>query len=339
MTPDEAAQAVGAGAETRENVVRSLYREMVLLRRAEETVGRLFNEGQIFGTVHLGIGQEAVPAGVCSLLQASDVVTCTYRGHGWALAKGMPLEAFFAELMARETGVCRGRGGSMHLCDARVGHLGASGIVGGGLPLAVGAAYAAQLSGSGAVAVASFGDGATNIGTFHESVNLAAVWSLPVVFVCENNLYGEFTPARDTCRLSDLARRADAYGIPGVIVDGNDAEAVRDVAMSAIRDARAGMGPTLIEAKTYRHRGHSRSDPATYRPTDELESWLLRDPLELARARLKELNSDVATLEDETEAEVRERIDAAVAVALSAPEPLVEQLVDGAYAAASPGFQ
>src|SRR4051794_9858566 len=211
-----------------------LYRRMVTIRRCEEAVGRLFNDGLVHGTAHLSIGQEATPAAVCAELRDDDFLTTTYRGHGWALAKGVNVAGFFAELFGRETGVCRGRGGSMHLCEMRVGLIGASGIVGGGLPIAAGAAWAAQVRATDQVAIASFGDAATNIGTFHESVNLAAVWQLPVVFVCENNLYGEFTPARETCLLTDLADRASAYGIPGVVVDGNDVAAVRAVATEAI---------------------------------------------------------------------------------------------------------
>ena len=179
------------------------YRLMLLIRRCEEAIGRLLNEGLVHGTAHLSIGQEAVPVGFCSELTRDDYLTTTYRGHGWALAKGVDLAGFFAELFGRETGICRGRGGSMHLCDMGVGLIGASGIVGGGLPIAAGAAWAAQVRATDQVAITSFGDAATNIGTFHESVNLAAVWQLPVVFVCENNLYGEFTPARETCLLTE----------------------------------------------------------------------------------------------------------------------------------------
>ena len=305
-----------------------LYRRMLLIRRTEEAVGRLFNEGRIYGTVHLSIGQEAIPVGVCRLLKGTDYATCTYRGHGWALAKGMSLRGFFAELMALETGICRGRGGSMHLCDVSVGHLGASGIVGGGLPLAVGAAYGAQLRGGGAVAVASFGDGATNIGTFHESLNLAAVWTLPVIFVCENNLYGEFTPARATCLVTDFARRADAYGIPGLVVDGNDVEAVSSVADIAIERARAGDGPTLIEAKTYRHRGHSRIDPATYRPAEEVESWLARDPLEVTKTRLVSAENigehELAEIERNVEGEITMAINEAGEGKMPSPKDVGE---------------
>ncbi len=313
-----------------------LYRLMVTIRRCEEAVARLFNEGLIHGTAHLSIGQEAVPAAVCAELADSDYLTTTYRGHGWALAKGVPLVGFFSELFGRETGVCRGRGGSMHLCDMRVGLIGASGIVGGGLPAAVGSAYAAQVLGTDAVSVASFGDGATNIGTFHESVNLAAVWGLPIIFVCENNLYGEFTPARETCLLEDLADRAGSYGIPGHVVDGNDVEAVRAVAAEAIARARAGGGPSLIEAKTYRHRGHSRNDLASYRPDGELEAWLERDPIVLTRAALLEAGvwSDEADLE--LVADVDREIAAAVDEAMAAPFPAPEDLLKHVYVEPQP---
>jgi TPP-dependent pyruvate/acetoin dehydrogenase alpha subunit len=314
-------------------LLMDLYRTMLRIRRCEESVARLFNQGLIYGTVHLSIGQEAVPAGVCRELRPTDALTCTYRGHGWAIAKGMPLPSFFAELFARSTGACRGRGGSMHLCDVSVGHVGASGIVGGGLPIAVGAGYAAQLRGDDSVAVASFGDGATNIGTFHESLNLAAVWRLPVVFVCENNLYGEFTPARQTCLLEDLSERADAYGMEGVAVDGNDVEAVNRVGKEAIARARACRGPTLIEAKTYRHKGHSRNDPATYRPKVEVEAWLQRDPISLARTSIIERGivdeEGCELLVRETEEEVAAAIDQAK----KEPFPDREKLAEYVYAA------
>jgi pyruvate/2-oxoglutarate/acetoin dehydrogenase E1 component/TPP-dependent pyruvate/acetoin dehydrogenase alpha subunit len=308
-----------------------LYRLMITIRRCEETVARLFNEGLVHGTAHLSIGQEAVPAGVCAALEDTDFLTTTYRGHGWALAKGVSLVDFFAELFGRETGVCRGRGGSMHLCDMRVGLIGASGIVGGGLPAAVGSAYASQVLKTNAVSVASFGDGATNIGTFHESVNLAAVWGLPVVFVCENNLYGEFTPARETCRLDDLADRAKAYGIPGHIVDGNDVDAVRAVAGTAVDRARRGDGPSLIEAKTYRHRGHSRNDAARYRPAGELESWLARDPLLLARTALARTGGWSDEDERGLIAEIDHEIADAVKQARGAPFPASSGLLDDVY--------
>jgi 2-oxoisovalerate dehydrogenase E1 component len=315
------------------DLLAARYRSMLTIRRAEEAVGRLLAEGVVYGTAHLCIGQEAVPVGVCAELADDDFLTTTYRGHGWALAKGLDLTGFLAELAGRETGVCRGRGGSMHLCDTSIGLIGASGIVGGGLPIAVGAAYAAQVRRSGQVAVASFGEGATNIGTFHESVNLAAVWCLPVIFVCENNLYGEFTPARDTCLLADIADRAAAYGIPGRVVDGNDVEQVGAVAAEAIARARDGGGPTLIEAKTYRHRGHSRNDPGRYRPADEVEAWRARDPLTLLRARLTERGDWDDARETELEAEIEIELAEAIEAVRAAPFPDPRELADDVYAA------
>lgn len=312
------------------------YRRMLTIRRCEEAIGRLLNEGLVHGTAHLSIGQEAVPVGVCAELTAGDYLTTTYRGHGWALAKGLDMTGFFAELFGREAGVCRGRGGSMHLCDMTIGLIGASGIVGGGLPIAAGSALAAQVKGTDQVAIASFGDGATNIGTFHESVNLAAVWRLPVVFVCENNLYGEFTPARDTCLVTDLAERAASYGIPGHVVDGNDVEAVRAVASEAIARARTGGGPTLIEAKTYRHRGHSRNDPGLYRPPEEVEEWLARDPLVLTRARLVELGGWDDEREHRMVASVESEIAGAIETAAGAPYPRAEDLAEHVYAPSLP---
>jgi 2-oxoisovalerate dehydrogenase E1 component len=308
------------------------YRLMLTIRRCEEAIGRLLNEGLVHGTAHLSIGQEAVPAGVCAELTAADYLTTTYRGHGWALAKGLDLTGFFAELLGRETGVCHGRGGSMHLCDMGIGLIGASGIVGGGLPIAVGSAYAAQVRGTDQVAVTSFGDGATNIGTFHESLNLAAVWRLPVIFVCENNLYGEFTPARETCLLDDLAERAAAYGMPGRVVDGNDVEAVRWVAAEAVARARAGGGPTLIEAKTYRHRGHSRNDPGRYRPAPEVEAWIARDPLAQACVRLRDRCEWDEESERSLSAAVDEEIAAAIEAASAAPFPEAASLAEHVYA-------
>lgn len=290
------------------------YELMVRIRTVEETIGILLNEGLISGTAHLSIGQEAIPAGFSKHLLRDDTLTTTYRGHGWALAKGVTTERLLAELAGRVGGCCGGYGGSMHILDSPVGFLGASGIVGGGLPISVGAALAEQVEGRRGVSVSTFGDGATNIGTFHEALNVAAVWQLPVIFVCENNLYGEFTPAHETSRLVDLARRADAYGMPGVVVDGNDVEAVSDAAESAIDRARNGGGPTLIEAKTYRHRGHSRNDPARYRPPAEVEEWMAKDPIPRLRNRLE---SEVGWSLDQDQA-LRSRIDNEIGEAVAA---------------------
>lgn len=263
-----------------------LYRTMVGIREFEEQVQRSYLEGLVHGTTHLCNGHEAVSAGVAKALRPDDYVSYTYRGHGHCLARGMDAEAAFAELFGREDGVCGGVGGSMHLTDIDKGLIGAFGIVGGGLPVAVGAGLSAQLAGKEQVSVCFFGDGATNIGAFHESMNIAQVWKLPVIFVCENNLYGEFTRINHTTPYEDLVIRARGYLMEAEMIDGNDVEAVYAAAARAVVRARGGGGPTFIECKTYRHRGHSRTDPAKYRAPEEVEAWLKRDPLVLYRAEL-----------------------------------------------------
>lgn len=287
---------------------------MVLIRLFEDKVQELYSDGLVPGTTHLCQGQEAVCVGSVSSMQKDDFMTTTYRGHGHALARGADMLAMFAELMGRATGICHGMGGSMHIMDRRLGMLGAFAIVGAGMPVAVGAALSAKLQNTGAVALAFFGDGATNIGTFHEALNMASVWRVPVVFVCENNLYGEFSPVRHTTPMDDLAARAQAYGIPGVVVDGMDVLAVHDQTSRAIRRAREGAGPTLLEMKTYRYRGHSRSDPARYRPAGELDKWKERDPIKqfgdfvvgrevLAEDDLRSIQAEVQAQVDQAAAE------------------------------------
>jgi TPP-dependent pyruvate/acetoin dehydrogenase alpha subunit len=293
---------------------------MYLIRRAEERLEQLFAQGEAYGSLHLCIGQEATVTGACAALRPDDYITCTYRGHGAALAKGSPVRGLMAELLGRETGLCRGRGGSMLLTDLSVGNLGASGIVGGAIPIAVGAALGAKISGSDQVALTFFGDGATNQGTFHESLNLAALWKLPVIFFCENNQYAEMTPVWKGTSIERLADRGCAYGIPGVVVDGNDVEAVYRVTAEAVARARAGQGPTLIEAVTYRLCGHMFGDPETYRPKAEVERWRARDPLLIARQRLRErgvAEAEIRRLEAEVEAEVEEVVE----FARKSPEP------------------
>ncbi|PVG83993.1 pyruvate dehydrogenase (acetyl-transferring) E1 component subunit alpha [Nocardioides gansuensis] len=266
------------------------YEQMAVIRRTEKAAHDLFLAGKVKGTTHLASGQEAVAVGASAALRADDYVFATYRGHHHALARGASPAACLAELMSRSTGLCRGKGGSMHLTKADAGMLGSYAIVGSHLPMAVGAAWSAAYRGTGQVAVAFFGDGATNIGAFHEALNLAAVWRLPVLFVCENNLYMEYTPIGSVTPVPNpAADRAGSYALPSELIDGNDVEVVEDAVRTAADRARAGEGPTVIEARTYRHHGHSRTDPATYRPADEVEEWLARDPLLLARARLAEL--------------------------------------------------
>jgi pyruvate dehydrogenase E1 component alpha subunit len=259
----------------------TLFRTMVRIREFEEEVQRSFLEGLVHGTTHLCQGQEAVSAGTAMALRDDDYISYTYRGHGQCLARGMDAEASFAELFGRATGVCGGIGGSMHLTDIDKGLIGAFGIVGAGLPVAVGAGVTAQLNGRGQPSATFFGDGSTNIGAFHESMNIAQVWKLPVLFVCENNLYGEYTRINHTTPYEDLIKRARGYDMAAVQVDGNDVEAVYEATAEAANRARAGGGPTFIECMTYRHRGHSRSDPAKYRDPKEVEAWLARDPIVL----------------------------------------------------------
>jgi acetoin:2,6-dichlorophenolindophenol oxidoreductase subunit alpha len=294
------------------------YGRMLLIRLFEQAMHKLFLEGEVHGTTHLAAGQEAVPVGVCMALDPSDYIAGTYRGHGHALAKGTDPDALIAEMLGRATGVCGGRSGSMNVIDLEHGLVGCYGIVGGSIAAATGAALSAKRQGR--VAAAFFGDGATNQGYFHECLNFAAVGALPAVFVCENNLYGEFTPMAAVTAGVDIAGRAAAYGMPAAVVDGNDLWAVREAAVEAVERARAGGGPTLLECRTYRHYGHSKADPAKYRPKAELEHWLARDPLPRARERLL---ADGVSEEDVAAVgrEIRERVDSAVAAAKAAPYP------------------
>jgi TPP-dependent pyruvate/acetoin dehydrogenase alpha subunit len=299
---------------------------MLVIRRFEDEMQRQFLRGEIHGTIHLYTGQEAVAVGVCSALEATDYVAATYRGHGAALARGTTPESLAAELMGRATGVCRGRAGSMNVVDLEHGLIGCFGIVGGSIAAALGAALGGAREGR--VAVAFFGDGAANHGYFHECLNFARVANLPAVFVCENNLYGEFTPMAQVTAGADIAARAAALDIPAHKVDGNDVDAVADAARAAVDRARGKEGPTLLECLTYRHLGHSKSDPATYRPKDEVESWLAqdRDPVARQRTRLDDLGApDQAT---QVEREVEAEIEGAVGRALAAPYP--DPAIDGA---------
>lgn len=307
-------------------------RRMIEIRLFEDKVQELFLEGLIQGTTHLCQGQEAVSVGAIAAMEPADVLTNTYRGHGQALARGMPPETAFAELMGRATGGSGGVGGSMHLVDFAMGNIGSNAIVGAGLPIAVGAAMAFKLRDEPRVALTFFGDGATNIGTFHEAMNMAAVWQAPVVFVVENNLYGEYTPMRETTPIEDLARRAEPYGMPGVIVDGQDVDRVYEATSEAVGRARRGDGPSLLEMKTYRYRGHSRSDPAKYRPQGELERWKARDPIELLGARLEEAGGPSAEARQALRDEVQAEIDAAAARAAAAPFPVLEETAAYVYA-------
>jgi TPP-dependent pyruvate/acetoin dehydrogenase alpha subunit len=308
------------------------YQSMVRIRLFEEKVQELFMTGQIQGTTHLCQGQEAVSVGAIAAMRPGDVQTNTYRGHGEALALGMTPETAFAELMGRSAGGSGGVGGSMHLIDFSKGNIGANAIIGAGLPIAVGAAVAFLMQRKANVALSFFGDGATNIGTFHEALNMAAVWNAPVVFIITNNLYGEYSPLRATTPIDDLARRADPFGFPGTIVDGQDIDVVYAATTEAVERARAGGGPTLLEMKTYRYRGHSRSDPAKYRPEGELERWKQRDPIDILGERLIAEGvigpNDPTEIRNETQAD----IDTAAERAATSPYPTLEETIPYVYA-------
>jgi acetoin:2,6-dichlorophenolindophenol oxidoreductase subunit alpha len=297
------------------------YEQMALIRQTEKAAYDLFMSGLVKGTTHLAAGHEAVAVGTSAALRVDDYVFATYRGHHHALARGATPAECLAELMSKATGLCKAKGGSMHLTKADRGMLGSYAIVGSHLPIAAGAAWSAKLRGTEQVAVAFFGDGATNIGAFHETLNMAAVWKLPVLFVCENNLYMEYTPiSAVTAVAHPAADRASAYGLPAEIIDGNDVVKVHDTMEGAVDRARAGDGPTIIEALTYRHYGHSRADPAKYRPADEVERWMQRDPLLVARERLTSLGVDAADI-DAADARAAEIVKAAIQEAKDAPPP------------------
>jgi acetoin:2,6-dichlorophenolindophenol oxidoreductase subunit alpha len=307
------------------------FEKLLLIREFEDKVYDSFVAGLVQGTTHLCQGQEAVAVGTVMALRDDDYLTYTYRGHGPCVARGMDLEGAFAEIFGRSTGVSSGLGGSMHLTDMRLGLLGSFAIVGAGLPVAVGAGISARERGSGQVSVTYFGDGATNIGAFHESMNLAAVWRLPVIFVCENNLYGEYSPILSTTPMQDLVVRASAYAMPGIVADGNDVIDVYKAMREAVDRARTGDGPTFIEYKTYRQCGHSRSDAGKYRPAGELDAWMERDPILRFRSRLTQegLLDEAALLE--VEQRVRETVRAAAARAADGAWPEVRSLDSATY--------
>jgi pyruvate dehydrogenase E1 component alpha subunit len=320
------AQTVVPPARVDRETGLAMYRTMQACRLLETRAQELFFEGLVRGTTHLGIGQEAVAAGFAAAMRPDDYTFCTYRGHNHTLARGVPMAPILAELFGRATGLLGGKGGSMHLTSVDHGVMGSYAIVGAHLPIALGAAWSAQYRRSGQVAVCFFGDGTTNIGAFHEALNMAVVWRAPVVFVCENNRYMEYTPIEAVTAVPrPAADRAAAYGLDDIVVDGNDVEAVYEVAGAAVARARAGDGPSLIEALTYRHGGHSRADPGQYRPDDEVAAWKARDPIPAFRARLESAGVDAAAL-DAIDAEVRVAVAEAEAEARAAPEPSADVL-------------
>jgi TPP-dependent pyruvate/acetoin dehydrogenase alpha subunit len=313
---------------------REMLRQMLMIRRFEERASADYLAGKIYGVVHCYIGEEAVAVGVCSTLKRDDRIISTHRGHGHCIAKGADLNRMMAELYGRQTGYCKGKGGSMHIADFDIGMLGANGIVAGGISIITGAGLAAQMEGKGGVAVSFFGDGASNAGPFHECLNIAAAWKLPMIYVCENNMYAAQTAAAVTHALSDVAAKAAGYGIPGVVVDGNDIFADYQATNRAVERARAGEGPTLIECKTYRWRAHTerRGQPDPRDPA-EIEAWKGRDPI----TRLERQLRDQGHLDDaglrSMEGDVMRVLEAAVTFAEASPFPLPEQATDDVFAA------
>lgn len=316
------------------DVARQALETMWTARRFEEAVDQLFARGLMHGTMHLSIGQEASATGVCLALNPDDLITSTHRGHSHCVAKGADLERMMAELLAKDTGYCRGRGGSMHIADVATGNLGANGIVGGGIPIAVGAGLAQRLTNSGKVVVSFFGDGAANEGAFHEAANMAAVWQLPVIFVCENNHYGMSMAADEAFNIENISTRATAYGFPGATVDGNDLQEVYEMTSVAVDRARSGRGPTLIENVTYRWKGHSKSDKNLYRTREEIAAWQERDPI----VRFEDAVRQAGTLSDAEIDQARktatEAVRNAIRAANAAPPAPADRdiLLDAVYA-------
>ncbi len=307
------------------------YRKMVLIWKFEMCASKLFAQNKLPGFLHLYVGEEAVATGVCSALEVTDYITSTHRGHGHLIAKGGDVKKMMAELFAKETGYCKGKGGSMHISDRDKGILGANGIVGAGIPIATGAAFASKYKGDGRVAVSFFGDGAANRGTFHEALNMAAAFKLPAVFVCENNLFAISVCARYHMAISDISDRAAAYGMPGYSIDGNDVELVYETTKAAVERARRGEGPTLIECKTWRHRGHYEGDPDDYRTAEEKAEWMQKDPIERLAKRLIEegicTQAELDAIASDADKLLAEAIDEAEA----APVPSVSALMADIY--------
>jgi TPP-dependent pyruvate/acetoin dehydrogenase alpha subunit len=319
-------------ANLSKDAVLGLYKRMLLIRRFEERVATLFAQGKLPGFVHLYIGQEATAVGVCSTLRVDDYITSTHRGHGHVIAKGGDVSRMMAELFGKQTGYCKGKGGSMHITDMSIGMLGANGIVSGGMPIAVGAAYgAAKIRHTDQVAVAFFGDGATNEGPFHEACNMASAWKLPVIFVCENNLFGVGTRLGRISSNEDLSARAAAYAIPAMTVDGNDVLAVRQATLQAVENARAGKGPTFLECRTWRHRGHFEGENPAYWDETERQAWLVRDPISHLGEQLTQAGQATQQELDTLDAAVQVRIDEAVSFAEASSYPAPEDALQDVY--------
>ncbi len=314
-----------------EKIAEEIYRIMVKIRRFDETIIQLYADGEIPGFMHLYIGEEAVAAGICAALHKSDYITSTHRGHGHCIAKGGRLDYMMAELFGRKTGYCKGKGGSMHIADLDIGILGANGIVGGGIPIAVGAGVGIQYKDDNDVVVCFFGDGATNGGLFHEACNLASVWDLPVIFVCENNQYAQTTPQTEHQKIHDVAERALAYNMKSVIIDGNDVIKVYETSLEAVKRAREGGGPTFIECKTYRWRGHWEGDPQPYRTQDEVEEWKLKCPLIRFRKYLIENKVERKQDLEKVDKEIEDELQKAVEFARISPFPDPREALEDVY--------
>jgi pyruvate dehydrogenase E1 component alpha subunit len=308
-----------------------MYRTMVRIRRFEERVVREFADGNIPGSVHVYIGEEAVATGAIAHLRKDDYIMSTHRGHGHLIAKGGETTRMMAELFAKKTGYCLGKGGSMHIANIDIGMLGAAGIVGSGIPIAAGAGLSARLRGTDQVTICFFGDGASNIGRFHEGINLASVWCLPVIFICENNLWAVSVSTSCSMNIANIADRAIGYGIPGVVVDGMDVIAVYEAAGEAVARARSGKGPTLIEAKTYRFRGHFEGDAGAYRPKEEIEKWLKRDPVKLYQEKLLEMKVLTEKRVEDIDKKALTEIEDAVKFARESPFPEPEETLENVY--------
>ena len=330
--PAGAASAPQANDDIGEAKRLEMYELQVTIREAEQRANDLFFQNLIKGTSHLSLGQEAIAAGVAAAMKPGDKTFCTYRGHAHTLARGVPVEKVLGELMGRDNGLMRGKGGSMHLTSVEHGVMGSYAIIGAHLPIACGSAWRSQYKKAGDVTVVFFGDGTTNIGAFHEALNFAVIWKLPVVFVCENNLYMEYTLNADVTAVEHpAADRASAYGLPRIVIDGNDADVVYRTMTEAFAKARAGDGPTLVEAMTYRHSGHSRADPAKYRPEGELEAWKKRDPIKIYKERLKSFGVTEAQMA-KIDAGVMKVVDDATEACKAAPTTSMDILFTDVYA-------
>lgn len=331
MTKDEKANLPFAIANYSPEQLKEALRKMYLIRKFEEGAEDCYTRGLIHGTMHLSIGQEASAVGSCMALKDDDQITSTHRGHGHCVAKGADVSKMFAEFFGKETGYCKGRGGSMHIADVEKGNLGANGIVAGGIPIAVGAALTSKRLKTNKVVLCFFGDGANNEGAFHESLNMASIWKLPVVFICENNKYGMSTSIERSTSVSNISDRAVAYSMPGVTVDGNDLSAISEAVTNAVARARSGEGPSLVESLTYRWRGHSKSDRNRYRTKEEIADWMSKDPI----VRLSTLLQEHAILTDQDVVELERSVDQEIADAIEfakeSPAPLIDEVTRDVY--------